>query len=59
MHILFIFLIIALVALPWSKILRRTGFSPWLAVLIFIPFVNIAFLWWFAQAKWQHNEPSA
>ncbi|MBI5940540.1 MAG: hypothetical protein HY859_08950 [Caulobacterales bacterium] len=41
---------------PVARIIARTGHSPWLAVLAFIPVVNFVALWVFAFIKWP-NQP--
>jgi ATP/ADP translocase len=54
-------LVIALILYPWSRIFRKAGYTPWLCLLILVPLVNIALLWWFALAKWpiQGDTPAA
>jgi uncharacterized membrane protein YhaH (DUF805 family) len=42
---------IALV-IPAAKVLRRTGHSPWWALLAPVPLANIVALWWFAYKRW-------
>lgn len=37
---------------PYVRILRRTGYSAWWVVTMFIPIVNMIMLWVFAFAKW-------
>ena len=37
-----------LVFIPAMKLLRRAGYPGWFAMLLLIPFVNVAFLWWLA-----------
>ena len=39
-----------LVLIPAVKLLRRGGHSPWSALLLLIPLVNVAFIWWLAFA---------
>lgn len=52
------FAVIALVFLwPISKVLVRTGFSPWYCLLSLVPFVNIVALWAFATAQWPAMTP--
>jgi len=41
-----------LVVLPVWRILKRTGYHGILALLVFVPFVNILCLWLFAFAAW-------
>lgn len=40
-----------LVMIPAVRLLRRGGHSPWSALLLLIPLVNVAFIWWLAFAK--------
>jgi hypothetical protein len=50
----------AVIVWPYSRVLSRLGFSPWLGVLVFVPVVNIIALWLFAYAKWPAlREPSS
>lgn len=48
--------IVALIVLvflwPWSKILRKAGYSGWFCLLAPVPLVNIIALWIFAVADW-------
>jgi hypothetical protein len=37
---------------PVARILRRTGYSPWLAIAALIPVANIALLWFLALSPW-------
>jgi hypothetical protein len=46
--IVFSFLVLS----PVIKILRRTGYSEWWALLMFAPGVNIVALWLFAYGRW-------
>lgn len=48
-YVLFIALV---VVLPIGKILQRIGFSPLFALLLFIPLVNIIFLYTIAFRRW-------
>lgn len=40
-----------LVLIPAVRLLRRGGHSPWSALLLLIPLVNVAFIWWLAFAE--------
>jgi uncharacterized membrane protein YhaH (DUF805 family) len=51
-HWLILLIIAAIVAIPAARILRRTGFNPWLAILYVIPIVGWVVLWVFAYARW-------
>lgn len=35
-----------------TRILKKAGFSPWLCLLMLIPFVNIVMIWVFAFTTW-------
>jgi len=37
---------------PVARICRRTGHSPWLAVLAVIPLANVGLLWFIALSRW-------
>jgi hypothetical protein len=41
-----------LILSPIIRILRRTGYSEWWALLALVPVANLAALWWFAYARW-------
>ena len=43
---------VALTAFIFGSIFRKAGYSGWLALLIFIPLVNIGTLLWFATTTW-------
>ena len=36
----------------FSRVVGKTGFSPWWTLLALIPVVNLVMLWVFAYAKW-------
>jgi uncharacterized membrane protein YhaH (DUF805 family) len=40
-----------LVLIPAVSLLRRGGYSPWSALLLLVPFVNVVFIWWLAFAR--------
>ena len=55
-----LFLILAIVLVPAWRILKRTGYSGWWSLLVFIPFVNLCSLWLLAFVRWPAlNEPSS
>lgn len=51
-------IIAALVVIPVWRICEKAGFSGFLSLLIFVPLVNIIFLYWLAFAEWP-NQKSA
>lgn len=46
----FIGTIIAII--PFWRICDRAGLSPWLSLLLFIPLINIIFVYYVAFAEW-------
>lgn len=40
------------VCFPFSRIFRRAGRSPWLALLMLLPLINLVTLWCLAFSKW-------
>jgi len=40
------------VLIPYWQIFKKAGFSPWLSLLIVIPFVNLCALYYLAFARW-------
>jgi hypothetical protein len=44
--------IIFVILWPYGRVLSRLVYSPWLAVLMLIPLINIISLWVFAYADW-------
>lgn len=47
---------LAIVLYPFWRIVNRTGHSGWWSLLVFIPFVNLCSLWWFAFVLWPATE---
>ena len=45
-------IIAALIVLPFWRICTKAGYPGILALLVFIPVVNLIFLYWFAFADW-------
>ena len=46
----------AVILIPVVRILDRTGFSKWLAVIAIIPLVNLIGLWAFAFMRWPTDD---
>jgi hypothetical protein len=40
------------VLIPYWQIFKKAGFSPWLSLLIVIPFANLCALYYLAFARW-------
>jgi len=48
-------LALVLLAVPMlmiGRVLRRAGYSPWWALLVLVPLVNLLALWVFAYVRW-------
>jgi hypothetical protein len=45
-------LLLAVPLLLASRVVRRAGYSPWWALLLLVPLVNLVALWLFAYARW-------
>lgn len=58
-HWIIVLLALATYIVPVAKILQRTGFSGWLALLAVIPLVNLVLFWIFAFAPWPQDGNSA
>jgi hypothetical protein len=43
---------ILVIAVPIGRILGRAGFSPWWAIVYFVPLLGLAALWVFAFSAW-------
>jgi hypothetical protein len=49
-------LCIFVVLYPLMKIFPKAGFSPLLAILMFIPIVNVAIIYYLAFTKWPNSK---
>jgi len=45
-------LMLGVFGIPAARILKRTGLSPWLALLVMVPTVNVICFWVFAFVDW-------
>jgi uncharacterized membrane protein YhaH (DUF805 family) len=48
-------LALVLLAVPLlmiGRVLRRAGYSPWWALVVLVPLVNLVALWVFAYVRW-------
>ena len=50
--LVFVLAIVAFVVFIWGTIFRKAGYSFWMALLMFIPLVNLIWLLIFAFGKW-------
>ena len=51
-HWIVLLLVSAIFLVPVALILKKAGFSGWLALLGLVPFANIIGLWAFALVRW-------
>lgn len=47
--------IAALIAWPMWRICEKAGYPGIMALLMFVPLVNVVFLYWFAFAEWPNQ----
>ena len=52
-----IFAVIAVV--PFWRICKRVGHSPWLSLLVVLPLVNLVFIYYLAFSQWPAEKNSA
>jgi hypothetical protein len=52
-----IFVIIAII--PFWRICKRVGFTPWLSLLILVPLANLFFFYYLAFSEWPSQRGSA
>jgi hypothetical protein len=43
---------VAVILVPYWKIVKRTGNPPALSILFLVPLVNLVAIWWLAYTKW-------
>lgn len=58
-HWIIVIVVLATYIIPVAQILRRAGFSGWLAALALIPGVNFILFWIFAFAPWPRDRSAA
>ena len=53
-----IVVVVYLVIILWpvARICRRTGHTPWLAILAVIPVANVVLLWFIALSRWPSTQ---
>jgi hypothetical protein len=56
-HLLLIVVIPLVVVTPFWRIFKKAGFNPWLSILMLIPLVNFATLWYVAFARGSAEKP--
>jgi uncharacterized membrane protein YhaH (DUF805 family) len=52
LHWLIVLVVIGIWVIPAVKILNKAGYSGWWCLLLFVPVVDIVFIWVFAFARW-------
>jgi hypothetical protein len=51
--LIFLVIFFAMVLIPYWMIFKKAGFSPWIALFMWIPFVNIVVLYIVAFSRWK------
>lgn len=51
-HWAILIVVVAGFFIPAALVMRRAGWSPWLALLLLVPGASIVLLWAFALAPW-------
>jgi len=51
-HWIIAIIVLLVYLIPVIKIITKAGYSGWWCILLFVPLVNIIFLWIFAYADW-------
>jgi hypothetical protein len=51
-HWIIMLVAVAVIVIPYVKIIRKAGFSGWWVITVFIPLVNLIMLWVFAFVRW-------
>jgi hypothetical protein len=54
-HWIILLTVLAIVGYPVGRILSRLGFSPWWALLWFVPLANLIGLWVLAFSRWNSH----
>jgi hypothetical protein len=53
-------IIVAIIAvIPFWRICKRIGYSPWLSLLILVPLVNLIFIYVLAFSQWPSERGTA
>lgn len=52
-------IVMVVAVVPFWRLCTRIGFSPWLSLLIIVPLVNIAFIYFLAFAEWPTHSSAA
>jgi hypothetical protein len=55
--LLFIVVLVIAVLPPYWMIFKKAGFSPWLALLMYVPLANIIVLYFVAFSSWKVVPP--
>ena len=51
-----VLIILVLIVIAFRRIFKKAGFSPWLSLLMCIPFVNLVMLYFLAYARWPNSK---
>ncbi len=53
---IFVLTCVILIVIPFWRIFGKAGFSPWLSLLMCIPFVNLLMIWFLGFAEWRNSK---
>ncbi|MBK8157903.1 MAG: hypothetical protein IPK59_03610 [Rhodospirillaceae bacterium] len=45
-------LVVAVMMIPYVKIIKKAGYSGWWTLTVFVPLLNLIMLWGFAFSTW-------
>jgi hypothetical protein len=51
-NLIYILVLLFILGVPFWNILIKAGYSPWWALTMFVPILNIIMLWIFANSEW-------
>ncbi|HEY8053626.1 MAG TPA: hypothetical protein VIE42_12585 [Steroidobacteraceae bacterium] len=51
-------LVAAIAVVPFWRLCKRVGFSPWLSLLVVVPLVNLIFIYYLAFSDWPSQKGS-
>lgn len=57
-HSVWMLILAALVVVPFWRISARAGYPGWSSLLVLVPFLNVAYLYFLAFAEWPSQPDS-
>lgn len=52
-------IVLVIAVVPFWRICKRVGHSPWLSLLVLLPLVNLVFVYYLAFSQWPLENRSA